>query len=600
MNTQISNPYVGPRPFKKAEANRFFGREREARELLALVTSQRLVLFFASSGAGKSSLINTRLIDSLAGRGFEILPVGRVSGVLPREAGIDLSATNIFGYFLKQSLAEHRLDVALDETEQRFFQEYADASLSEFLLRLAPAGKDDTDNDRFVFTMPGAAVDVAPVAPVEGAEVELRPRALIIDQFEEIFTTNLQAWEQRDDFFAQMRQAMEDDPYLWVVLAMREDFIAKVEPYAHLLPGELHARYYMQPMGYGAALEAVTKPVEAKDPAEWHRPFAPGVAEKLVNNLRLVHVAAEESEGVATAGGEFVEPVQLQVVCYQLWEQLKDTPGTQITDADLDRLAGGQELGVFVDRALAEFYEQAIRRVLDQAGGLVGEMDLRRWFSERLITESGTRGFVYRGESETGGLPNEVVRLIAREFLIRSESRAGGTWYELSHDRFVEPIQRSNQMWSLEQLQRNPLLRRAHEWATSHEDPRQRDASRLLTDDELKNLDTSGQALDTVVQEYVDASKRAKEQRDLVDSAAPRGRDRASVGGSQATHGGGETHHAPATPTARRPGCDDRDRRNTGCSRAFLLAQSGFASQESGRSKRDVGGTRQGTKDQER
>ncbi len=517
MSTRSNNPYIGPRPFQKDEAKRFFGRDREARDLLALVSSQRLVLFYASSGAGKSSLINARLIDALEGRGFEIMPVGRVSGVLPRDSGVDPDKINVFAYFLKQSLAEFRLEDAATEEGWQRLQDYAGTSLSEFLLRLAHAGKDDQGIDRYRFTALDGGDDQPALALADDVNVELKPRALIVDQFEEIFTTNLQAWEQRGDFFSQLRQAMEDDPYLWVVLAMREDFIANLDPLAHLLPGDLHARYYMQRMGYSAALEAVKKPVETRDPdhPEWYRPFAPGVAEKLVNNLRQVHVTSEEGEGVATATGEFIEPVQLQVVCFQLWEQLRETPGAEITDADLDRLAGGQDLSVFIDRALGEFYEQALRRVLEKAGDRVNEMALRRWFSERLITEAGTRGFVYRGEQETGGLPNDVVRLLAAEFLIRSESRAGGTWYELSHDRFVDPIQRSNQRWSLEQLQRDPLLRRAHEWAASAEEPAQRNAGLLLTDDELATLDLSGRAAEPVVEEFVEASRRAKEQRDL-------------------------------------------------------------------------------------
>ena len=533
MSTTISNPYVGPRPFKKDEANRFFGRDREARDLLALVSSQRLVLFYASSGAGKSSLINARLLDALIGRGFEVLPVGRVTGVLPREADADLSKVNVFAYFLKQSLAEYALASPMPEADVQFFREYAGASLSEFLLRLAHAGQDKQGNDRYVFTTAAmAGAEVAP-APSEDAPVELKPRALIVDQFEEVFTTNLQAWEQRGDFFSQIRQAMEDDPYLWVVLAMREDFIANLDPLAHLLPGELHARFYMQRMGYDAALDAVKKPVENKEHPEWYRPFAAGVAEKLVNNLRQVHVTTEEGEGVATAKGEFIEPVQLQVVCYQLWEQLRDTPGEEITDADLDRLAGGQDLSAFIDRALGEFYEQALRRVLEKAGSHVSEMELRRWFSERLITEAGTRGFVYRGESETGGLPNEVVRLIAAEFLIRSESRAGGTWYELSHDRFVDPIQRSNQRWSLEQLQRDPLLRRAHEWAASNPtDPVQRDQRLLLTDEELAALELGSRTLEPVMHDFLEASQQAKKDRDL---AAAQQKEQAALRRERAT-----------------------------------------------------------------
>ena len=56
--------------------------------LLARVVSERLLLFYAQSGAGKSSLINARLIPSFARmRGFAVLPVGRVAGEMP--AGVE-------------------------------------------------------------------------------------------------------------------------------------------------------------------------------------------------------------------------------------------------------------------------------------------------------------------------------------------------------------------------------------------------------------------------------------------------------------------------------------------------------------------------------
>jgi ribosome biogenesis GTPase len=53
-----ATPYVGPRTFSRAQSHLFFGREAEARDLLARVISERLLLFYAQSGAGKSSLIN--------------------------------------------------------------------------------------------------------------------------------------------------------------------------------------------------------------------------------------------------------------------------------------------------------------------------------------------------------------------------------------------------------------------------------------------------------------------------------------------------------------------------------------------------------------
>ena len=118
------NPYVGPRTFSYEQRDLFFGREREARDLLARVLSERLLLFYAQSGAGKSSLLHTRLIPQLEEeKGFVVLPVARVSGELP--AGVD-RVDNIFAYNLMLSVVED-CDPAL----------LAGVTMSDFLARLA-------------------------------------------------------------------------------------------------------------------------------------------------------------------------------------------------------------------------------------------------------------------------------------------------------------------------------------------------------------------------------------------------------------------------------------------------------------------------------
>ena len=97
-----TNPYVGPRTFTEREGRFFFGREREARDLTARIVSERLVLFYAQSGAGKSSLLNARVIPRLRDdERFQALPVGRVSGELP--AGV-AQVDNIYVFNLMTSL----------------------------------------------------------------------------------------------------------------------------------------------------------------------------------------------------------------------------------------------------------------------------------------------------------------------------------------------------------------------------------------------------------------------------------------------------------------------------------------------------------------
>ena len=133
MTLIVENPYVGPRTFSRQERDRFFGREQEARDLFSLVVSERLVLFYAQSGAGKSSLINTRLIPLLEEANYEVLPPGRVTGELP--AGLN-QVQNIFAF---------NLMVSLDDSKNQP-ERYAALSLTDFLAHLI-----SPDGERYLY-----------------------------------------------------------------------------------------------------------------------------------------------------------------------------------------------------------------------------------------------------------------------------------------------------------------------------------------------------------------------------------------------------------------------------------------------------------------
>jgi WD40 repeat protein len=462
----VGNPYVGPRTFEEKEGHLFFGREREARDLLWLVMSEPMTLFYAPSGAGKSSLINTRLVPGLRREGFEVLPIGRVSGELPEDTS---EVKNIFVFNLLLSLAE----------SHKAIEKLTHTSLNEYLAQTRPS---------------------EPEQSIDRLDDDARPsRVLIIDQFEEIFTVHLDRWQERRKFFRELRHALRSDPFLWVVLTVREDYLASLDPYARLLPGKLRARFHMERMDYQAALEAVKRPARA-----YGRPFAPEVAEKLVDNLRQVQVHGQLRPHL----GEFVEPVQLQVVCYQLWENLRGRPPAEITHTDVHEMGD-------VDKALAGYYEQAIAQVLQETGE--SEIQLRMWFNHELITETGTRGTVYRGVERTGGLVNQTVDLLASQFLLRADIRAGGTWYELVHDRFVEPIQHANGNWLLQQDQ---LVKAALAWQESGHDE-----GLLYRGQQLKWALTrvGGRRLEPPVPDFLGASKKLNQ--DLEEKEALRRRE---------------------------------------------------------------------------
>ncbi len=455
-----TNPYVGPRAYRRDEAHLFFGREQEAAELLSLVVSQHVVVFNAQSGAGKSSLLNARLVPQLEQEGFSVLPIGRISGALP-EGVADDDVTNIFVYNLLLSL----------QGEEQVATELAQTSLRSYLEKTQSA--------------------------------ETSARVLIIDQFEEIFTAHLDRWQDRKVFFQQLGAAVRHDPLLWVVLTMREDFVSGLDPFAESIPGNLRVRYYMQRLRALAAdglavAQSALDVVEA--PARiGGRPFDEDVAAILIRNLSRV-TGRDPTE---TQAGEYLEPLQLQVVCQQLWEMVGNDPDC----ADPDCTISAEHVNSLdVNTALGRFYDDTIAAVIANPAVDASESVIRNWFENELITEGGTRGTVYQNEEtgKTGTLDNAVVAALAGNYLLRLQERSRGIWVEIVHDRFVRPIRNSNAAW---RQQQTPLYQDALAWDRAEDEAK---AALLYTGSKLEGTlaGVNPDRLEDVERNFLDAGRR--------------------------------------------------------------------------------------------
>jgi tetratricopeptide (TPR) repeat protein len=390
--------YVGPRSFEAQDKNIFFGREREANDLLSLAMAYPVLLVYSQSGAGKTSLINARLKPDLEEHGFEVLNIVRMQ--IPLPDGIKLEVVdNIFVYKTLLNL----------EGENYSFEKQ---TLSIYLKNRPP----EMDEDGFP-----------------------KPRVIIFDQFEELFTLHAERWNDRKQFFIQIRNAIaesqnvaESSP-LGVIFSMREDYVAHIEQYIPEIPNKLITRYRLELLRKDQALNAINGPLRNSGIS-----FEPGVAEKLVDELLKVRMDTDTGERIQIKG-EFVEPVQLQLICQNLLENLPDNVN-QISQEHVGKFGD-------VDRTLSRFYEDVLQSAVQVA--FVEERILRDWFGKVLITPAGTRGTVYRGSFSTAGIPNDAVDVLESKHIIRAEYRAGARWYELTHDRLIDPILGSNKIFQL-------------------------------------------------------------------------------------------------------------------------------------------------------
>ena len=205
--------------------------------------------------------------------------------------------------------------------------------------------------------------------------------------------------------------------------------------------------------------------------------FSDGAARKLVDDLRRVWV--QQPDGTTRGAARPLRragtaPGRLSPAVGNL-----STDATQIGEADV--VAVGD-----VDSALAGYYAERVGAIARETG--VRERTIREWFDRQLITDQGIRGQVLQGRERSQGLDNRDIWLLVDAYLVRAEKRRGATWFELAHDRLIEPVRRNNgeryqthlstlqrqaELWESQDrtgglLLREEALEEGERWAAAH------------------------------------------------------------------------------------------------------------------------------------
>ena len=458
------NPYVGPRSFGRHEA--LYGRERESADLVDLLVAERVVLLHSPSGAGKTSLINARLIPLLEDDRFEVLPTIRLNHELPPNTALNGSPPN--RYVLSTMLS---IEEGLPPEHQRRTEEIVGLTLEQYLNEWP-----DLDG-------------------IPGNEV------LIFDQFEEIIISDPTDHAAKNEFFTQLGVALRDRS-VWALFAIREDFLAELDPYARLIPTRFTNRYRLDLLTEDAALQAMMLPARDAGIA-----FEPEAAGRLADDLRRVRL--QRPGGIVEELGRYVEPVQLQVVCRQIWSRL---PPHVRSIGQLDIEAVGD-----VNQALAGYYAECMASAAVASG--VPERALRDWVERELITPQGFRGPTLSGPRHEPAADELVLRSLTDAHLLRAENRRGAVWHELAHDRLIDPVQADNVEWRSTHL--TDVERRAMLW-----DEQGRPDNLLMTSKELDTAEAAGSPPTDQMperdREFLLASRREHTQRQRAERARRR------------------------------------------------------------------------------
>ncbi|XCN72772.1 MAG: ABC transporter ATP-binding protein [Candidatus Electrothrix aestuarii] len=403
INPADAEPYIGLRPFRENEQDRFFGRDSEISILLDKIRANRLTLLLAGSGVGKSSLLRAGIIPVLGNDEGAELIYHRDWAVLPGQA-------------LKQRISEH------------FSRKYHLADLGD---RLNPLSIKDVLRACTIFST--------------GQQI------LILDQFEEFF--NYQRFQPEFQPFIQELSAAVLDRSLAAsfVFSMREDFALELNSFKKTLPGIFDNYFRLEKLTRDQARLAIEEPLKATGYC-----FAPKTENKeaLLDQV-LDDLAKREQErqfGVQDVMRLkelplLVEPPHLQIVCRELWQRHRDDKAKQITHAAYEK--AGRTAGILNSYFLGKIdlfgkKEQALASAAFDH--LVGTRAIKIAHPLERLAE-----LARADEKEL----QPVLDRLQDYAILRRQMRGDQFWYELYHDIFSGSIDHWNREFkSRQQIKR--------------------------------------------------------------------------------------------------------------------------------------------------
>jgi hypothetical protein len=228
------SPFAGLAAFQEADADRFFGRDRDIEQIVNELRSRPLVAVVGPSGTGKSSLVRAGVIPALkrSGEGWDAYIV--------RPGREPLAA----------------LTTMLDGLAQVH---------------------DRTDSIERLRTEPGYFGARLRTRAV----IQLQRILIFVDQLEELYTLGAPP-DERAAFLAALIAAADDAASpLRVILSMRSDFLDRLAEDRRLSAEITRGLVLLPPMGREGMCEALLRPVEANE----YRFESPTLVDRMVEAL---------------------------------------------------------------------------------------------------------------------------------------------------------------------------------------------------------------------------------------------------------------------------------------------------------------------------
>ncbi|WP_179052046.1 WD40 repeat domain-containing protein [Nostoc sp. TCL26-01] len=225
-----TSPYKGLKKFESADKDLFFGRDQFLTGLVNELEQTNLILLLGASGSGKSSVVR--------------------AGLIP---------------WLSQKWGSHLVNLTLTPDIDPFESFYA-SLLSKYKQAEAQIARN---------AQPDTLTEV-----VKSLKQPNEHWFILIDQFEELFTTSLA--DKRDNFIASLVQLSKTKEHsVKIMMTMRADFLDRLSPYPQLVKATDRHRPLIAEMQIDELRLAIEQPA-----AQYGVVFETGLVEEIIKDIQ--------------------------------------------------------------------------------------------------------------------------------------------------------------------------------------------------------------------------------------------------------------------------------------------------------------------------
>lgn len=395
--------YPGAQPFAKEQKGIFYGREKDVKKIIDIISIEDLFVLYSKSGVGKSSILNAAIIPKLEDQLNIAVHSIRFGAFNPSS---DSSPLEICHSHLTNPIQVEDPIRKVNPNENSLWYHIKQ------LHNQNPAGQFVLVFDQFeeLFTYPEGEVSAFKKELAE----------LINTQIPERIRLNLEkAYNQNKDWISdEAFEALHIFPEVKVIMAIRSDRLALLNQLSDELPTVLKVCYELQHLNIEDAEDAILNPAFKRHEGFISIPF--DYEDNAIDAI-LGYLSNDRKDKI--------ESVQLQIICQAMEQKVIQNKLKRITTKEVEG----------IDQIYTNYYTNQIAKLsspMDRASARV-------LIEEGLIFEEEERRLsLYEGQIyKNYNIRPEVLRNLVDIHLLRAEpSMRGGYAYEITHDSVVPSI----------------------------------------------------------------------------------------------------------------------------------------------------------------